>query len=327
MKISDFSQARLLVVGDVMLDSYWQGSTSRISPEAPVPVVLVNQEDVRVGGAGNVATNASVLGATTRLLGLAGEDAAADQIESLLAKCGVSCRLQRVAGSKTITKLRVLSRHQQLIRLDFEDQFPNWKGDLLHADFVAQLDNVDIVVLSDYAKGALRQSAAMVAAATLVGKPVIVDPKGVDFERYRGATVITPNLSEFEAVVGRCEDDSEIERRGIDLREALNFDAALITRSEKGMTLLARGQAPLHLPTHAQEVFDVTGAGDTVVATLAVCIASGMPLSNAVFLANVAAGIVVAKLGTSTVSQDELRGALRANADAHDNGRLMLEIE
>lgn len=316
MNLPDFSRARLLIVGDVMLDSYWHGPASRISPEAPVPVVRVDQEEARLGGAGNVALNAAVLGANTQLLGLAGQDATADQVESLLRANGVACQLQRVPGSKTITKLRILSRHQQLIRLDFEDHFPNWDADALQADFVERLAGVDAVILSDYAKGVLRRSADLVAAARLAGKPVIVDPKGTDFERYRGATLITPNLSEFEAVVGHCDSEAEIERRGLALREQLNLDAILITRSEKGMTLLARGNAPLHLPTRAQEVFDVTGAGDTVVATLGAALAAGMSMADAVALSNVAAGIVVAKLGTATVSPAELQRAVRGGTEA-----------
>jgi D-beta-D-heptose 7-phosphate kinase/D-beta-D-heptose 1-phosphate adenosyltransferase len=316
MNLPDFNQARLLIVGDVMLDSYWHGPTSRISPEAPVPVVRVDQEEARLGGAGNVALNAAVLGAKTQLLGLAGADATADQVESLLRERGVHCQLQRVPGSKTITKLRIISRHQQLIRLDFEDHFPNWDADALQADFVARLNQVDAVILSDYAKGVLRRSVDLVKAARAAGKPVIVDPKGTDFERYRGATLITPNLSEFEAVVGHCATDAEIEARGTALRDHLDLEAILVTRSEKGMTLLARGHAPLHLPTRAQEVFDVTGAGDTVVATLGAAMAAGVALDEAVALANIAAGIVVAKLGTATVSPAELARAVRGGSES-----------
>ena len=320
MNLPDFSAARLLVVGDVMLDSYWQGPVLRISPEAPVPVVRVEDEEARIGGAGNVALNAAVLGAGTHLLGLAGADATADQIEQLLRAQQVQCQLQRVPGSKTITKLRILSRHQQLIRLDFEDHFPDWDAAALERDFVVQLAKVDAVILSDYAKGVLRHSAALIQAARAAGKPVIVDPKGADFTRYQGATLITPNLAEFEAVVGYCTSDEEIEERGIALRDALKLDAILITRSENGMTLLARDHVPLHLPTRAQEVFDVTGAGDTVVATLGVAIAAGVALPDAVMLANVAAGIVVSKLGTATVSPQELQHALHRGSTAHHRG-------
>ena len=318
--IKNFCHARVLVVGDVMLDSYWHGPASRISPEAPVPVVKIDQQEARVGGAGNVALNAAVLGARTQLLGLAGQDAAADQIESLLSSNQVQTRLQRVANSSTITKLRILSRNQQLIRLDFEDHFPEWNPEALLQDFNRCLPEVDVVILSDYAKGALRRSRDLIAAARSAGKIVIVDPKGDDFERYRGASLITPNLSEFEAVVGTCDSEAEIERRGIALRDQLELDAILVTRSEKGMTLLERGQLPMHLPTRTQDVYDVTGAGDTVVATLGAALGAGMPLKEAVFLSNVAAGIVVAKLGTATVTQAELEQALQVSTPGSEQG-------
>ncbi len=306
-----------MIVGDIMLDSYWHGATSRISPEAPVPVVRVEGEEARLGGAGNVALNTAVLGAHTRLLALVGEDAIADQVQSLLSSCGVVSQLQRVPGSKTITKLRVISRHQQLIRLDFEDHFPRWDAKALMSEFAAQLNDVDVVILSDYAKGALRHSDELISAARAARKHVIIDPKGSDFERYRGATLITPNLTEFEAVVGECNSDGDIEARGISLRDHLDLDAILITRSENGMTLLARGHQPHHLPTCAQEVFDVTGAGDTVVATLGVAMGAGLGLYEAVMLSNIAAGIVVSKLGTATVSPAELAKALQGTNDLH----------
>lgn len=322
----DFDCAQLLVVGDVMLDWYWHGSTSRISPEAPVPVVHVQTEETRVGGAGNVALNAAALGAHVRLLGLAGQDVHADRIEELLREGGVECFLQRVAGSKTITKLRILSRHQQMIRADFEDHFPERNGDDLMISFERQLSDVDAVVLSDYAKGSLHDSKNLISTARRAGKPVIVDPKGTDFERYRGATVMTPNLSEFEAVVGRCENDASIERKGAALCDAIGLDAVLVTRSEKGMMLVARGQAPLHLPTRAREVFDVTGAGDTVVATLSAALGAGVPLDQAVVLSNVAAGIVVAKLGTATVRRPELYQALQDDLHSTRRGNILARI-
>ncbi len=318
--IKNLSRARVLVVGDVMLDSYWHGPASRISPEAPVPVVKIDQQEARVGGAGNVALNAAVLGAQTQLLGLAGHDSAADQIESLLSANRVQTHLQRVENSSTITKLRILSRNQQLIRLDFEDYFPEWNPEALLQDFTRCLPEIDVVILSDYAKGALRGSRDLIVAARSAGKIVIVDPKGDDFERYRGASLITPNLAEFEAVVGPCDSEAEIERRGIALRDQLELDAVLVTRSEKGMTLLERGQPPMHLPTRTQDVYDVTGAGDTVVATLAAALGAGMSLKEAVFLSNVAAGIVVAKLGTATVTPAELAQALQVNAPGSQQG-------
>lgn len=322
MKLPDFSAARLLVVGDVMLDCYWYGSVLRISPEAPVPVMRVENEEARIGGAGNVAVNSAALGARTYLLGLVGTDARADQIEQLLRVQQVQFNLQRVPECKTITKLRILSQNQQLIRLDYEDFFLNWDDSVLELDFAAQLPNIDVVILSDYGKGVFRNSNALIKAARAACKPVIIDPKGTDFSRYQGATLITPNLAEFEAVVGHCASDAEIESRGIALRDDLMLDAILITRSEKGMTLLARDQPPLHLPTRAQSIFDVTGAGDTVVATLGVSIAVGLPMSDAVVLANSAAGIVVSKLGTGTVTPQELQSSLHRGQATYRSGIL-----
>jgi D-beta-D-heptose 7-phosphate kinase / D-beta-D-heptose 1-phosphate adenosyltransferase len=314
----DFSSARVFVVGDVMLDSYWHGPTSRISPEAPVPVVQVHKQEFRVGGAGNVAINAVTLGASTRLLGLVGEDDAADQLESLLVVHGIECSLQHVAGSKTITKLRVISRHQQIIRLDFEDLFPAWNPAQLLDVFKQYAQATDAVILSDYAKGALRNVQPLIAVARGLQLPVIVDPKGREFDQYRGATVLTPNLAEFEAVVGSCgSDEGELVRRAETLRKRLELDALLITRSEHGMTLVADGKTPTHLPTQAREVFDVTGAGDTVAAIVGAGLAAGLTLLDAVALSNIGAGIVVGKLGTASVTKDELRAALHMNAAPH----------
>jgi D-beta-D-heptose 7-phosphate kinase/D-beta-D-heptose 1-phosphate adenosyltransferase len=320
LQVPDFKCASLLVVGDVMLDSYWHGKTSRISPEAPVPVVSVGREEARLGGAGNVAYNAAVLGARTCMLGLAGQDDSGDRLDALLKERGITADLIRVPGARTITKLRVMSQNQQLIRLDFEDAFVGWDGSGLMTGFLERLQQVRAVIFSDYAKGMLRQVGLLIAAARAAGKPIIVDPKGTDFGRYRGATVITPNYSEFEAVMGKCRDEAEIEARAIELREALDLSAVLITRSEKGMSLFARGEAPLHLPTRAQEVYDVTGAGDTVVATLGAAMAAGLPLARAAALSNVAAGIVVGKLGTATVTVPELELALRAGNRATRRG-------
>lgn len=322
MKLPDFSASHLLVVGDVMLDTYWRGPVKRISPEAPVPVLKVEGEDIRVGGAGNVALNASVLGAQTHLLGLVGSDASADVLEQLLLAAKVRCQLQRVAGTKTIKKLRVLSRNQQLLRLDFEDDYSDLNNSELIKNFISQLSHVNVVVLSDYAKGTLLCSSALINAAREAGKPVVVDPKGTDFSLYKGATVITPNFAEFEAIVGHCHSETDIERRATNLRDDLMLDSILITRSEKGMTLFARGHSPLHLPARAQEVFDVTGAGDTVIATLASAIALGVDLPEAAMFANVAAGIVVSKLGTATVSPQELQRELNRESVVFSPGIL-----
>jgi D-beta-D-heptose 7-phosphate kinase/D-beta-D-heptose 1-phosphate adenosyltransferase len=309
-ELPDFSRTRLLVVGDVMLDRYWHGATSRISPEAPVPVVRVDAEEARPGGAGNVALNLAALGADVTLLGLTGDDDMARLLEQRLGDRGVRCRFDRLERFATITKLRVVSRHQQLIRLDFEDGFPGYDAADLRADYERQLGLADVVVLSDYAKGTLRDTATFVAAARGAGRPVLVDPKGTDFSRYRGATLLTPNLAELEAVVGRCAGEAEIVSRGERVLDDLELRALLVTRGEHGMTLLQRGRPPLHLPAQAREVYDITGAGDTVIAVLAASLAAGVPIESATALANTAAGIVVGKLGTACVTPGELHAVL-----------------
>ena len=315
-ELPDFSKTRLLVVGDVMLDRYWHGATSRISPEAPVPVVRVDAEEARPGGAGNVALNVAALGAEATLLGLTGDDDMARLLEQQLGKRGVRCRFDRLERFATITKLRVVSRHQQLIRLDFEDGFPGYDaGDLL-ADYARQVGQADVVVLSDYAKGTLREAPQFIAAARAAGRPVLVDPKGADFTRYRGATLLTPNLAELEAVVGRCPDEAAIVARGQGLMADCALEALLVTRGEHGMTLLARDRPPLHLPAQAREVYDITGAGDTVIAVLAAALAAGVPIESATALANTAAGIVVGKLGTACVTPAELHAVLGGGGPA-----------
>ncbi len=310
LKIPDFSKARVLVLGDLMLDRYWGGPTSRISPEAPVPIVKIEQREERAGGAGNVALNMASLKCSVNLIGLIGEDEAGEQLLSMLSLDPIHCDLQPVATHPTITKVRVLSRQQQLIRLDFETPFSTEDTAGLEPKFEHALKTAGVVVLSDYGKGVLTDPQPYIQKAKASGIPVLVDPKGNDFSRYRGATLITPNLSEFEAVVGHCPDEKTLISRGHQLMQDVDLEALLITRSEKGMTLLQPGQPPLHLPTRAREVYDVTGAGDTVIAMLAAALAAGSPLPNAMALANMAAGIVVGKLGTATVSPSELRQAL-----------------
>ncbi|WKE64745.1 bifunctional D-glycero-beta-D-manno-heptose-7-phosphate kinase/D-glycero-beta-D-manno-heptose 1-phosphate adenylyltransferase HldE [Gallaecimonas kandeliae] len=310
LNLPAFENAHVLVVGDVMLDRYWHGATKRISPEAPVPVVKVEQKEDRPGGAANVALNLAALGCGVELLGLVGQDEPAQTLQDSLGSVGVKSRLQAVATHPTITKLRVLSRHQQLLRLDFEEPFADSDAQLLRAPFAVALEASKVVVLSDYAKGALADVQHLLAQARAAGKAVLVDPKGTDFERYRGATLLTPNLSEFEAVVGLCPDEQSLVERGLALIENFELEALLVTRSEHGMTLLQKGAEPVHLPATAKEVFDVTGAGDTVISTLAAALAAGAPLDQACALANIAAGIVVGKLGTSTVSTVELAGAI-----------------
>lgn len=318
IELPDFSRARVLVVGDVMLDRYWHGDTGRISPEAPVPVVRIQDEEQRPGGAGNVALNIAALGGQPLLLGQVGEDEAGRALEERLAAAGVDCRLQRRPGRPTITKLRVISRHQQLIRLDFEQSADGAADEAPLLDpFRALLGEAEVVLLSDYGKGALHRVDKLIRQARAGGKTVLVDPKHRDFSCYRGASLVTPNLAEFEAVVGPCADDEELVRRGLQLAQDFELDALLVTRGEQGMSLLQPGQPPRHLPTHAREVYDVTGAGDTVIGVLAAGLAAGLPLESATRLANLAAGVVVGKLGTATASAGELQQALQEHQVAH----------
>ena len=312
IELPEFETAKVLVLGDLMLDRYWHGDTSRISPEAPVPVVLVGGAEERPGGAGNVALNIASLGAEATLMGLTGNDEACQSLESIMQTANVRCHFQRLADKPTVTKLRVLSRHQQLIRLDFEDGFSRDDQAGLLDRFKAQLSNVNAVILSDYGKGTLTDIQQFIQPARAAGIPVLVDPKGNDFEIYRGVTVITPNLSEFEAVVGPARTDDELVSKGNALIKEKDLTALLVTRSEKGMTLLQAGKPPFHLPTRAREVFDVTGAGDTVISMLASALAAGKSLEDATTLSNLAAGVVVSKLGTATTTVGELKAAIRA---------------
>ena len=306
-----FDGAQILVVGDLMLDRYWQGPTSRISPEAPVPVVKVEQLEDRVGGAGNVALNIAALGAGASIVGVVGEDEAAHSLEARFSTAGIHTDFQVSADKPTITKLRVISRHQQLLRLDFEQQFTVADTDQIADKVAAYLANVSVLVISDYGKGALQNPVELIQAARQRGIPVLADPKGSDFSRYKGATLITPNMGEFEAVVGPCESEAAIVEKGLALLEELDLEALLVTRGEQGMTLLRQGMPEFHLPARAREVFDVTGAGDTVISVLAAALGAGEALPAAVVLANLAASIVVGKLGTATISAPELRRALQ----------------
>ena len=324
MKLPNFSAANILIVGDLMLDRYWYGNTSRISPEAPVPVVHVGESEDRVGGAGNVALNVSALGARASVLGFSGQDEAADTLQDMLESVGVRCLFNRLQGCDTITKLRVLSRNQQLIRLDFEDGFYGVESISILEAFRDEVKTTDVVVLSDYGKGTLRSVRDFVEIARDEGKPILVDPKGMDFSMYSGVNLITPNLTEFEGVVGVCRNDAEIVDKGTRLLHDLDIGALLVTRGENGMTLLERDSAPLHLPTQALEVYDVTGAGDTVISVLATSLAAQRPFSDATALANVAAGVVVGKLGTATITLDELRYALQKQR-AHHRGIIELD--
>jgi D-beta-D-heptose 7-phosphate kinase/D-beta-D-heptose 1-phosphate adenosyltransferase len=300
------SKANILVVGDVILDSYVHGETTRISPEAPVPVVLVNHTEERPGGAGNVALNISRLGLGVILVGLTGDDAAAGILDTLLSEHGVDCQFVKQTGFPTITKLRVLSQHQQLIRLDYEAHSGLANIDGLFEHFKKQIKQADTVVLSDYAKGSLTNVQDFISDCNSLRKKVLVDPKGNDFLRYKGASLLTPNLKEFETVVGPCSDLADIVNKGMKLCDEVDLDALLITRGEHGMTLVCPDAEPFHLAAEAREVFDVTGAGDTVIATMAAALTSDYDYAEAAGFANRAAGLVVAKLGAASVTVDEL---------------------
>ncbi|MDR3299387.1 MAG: D-glycero-beta-D-manno-heptose-7-phosphate kinase [Candidatus Accumulibacter sp.] len=309
MALTDFSSVRLLIVGDVMLDRYWFGDVTRISPEAPVPVVKIERCEERPGGAANVARNAAALGARVALLSLVGQDEAGESLACLLRDGGIDASLHVDATVSTTVKLRVLGRQQQLLRIDFEDR-PS--REVLRAklgDFTRRVSDCDAVVFSDYGKGGLTHIDEMIRLARAAGKTVLVDPKGDDYSAYAGATLITPNLSEMREVVGRWKDDAELERKAAELRNRLNLAALLVTRSEEGMSLFLPERA-IHEKSVAREVFDVSGAGDTVIATLAVMLAHGADWARAIHVANVAAGIVVGKLGTAVVTRDELAAAL-----------------
>lgn len=304
--VPDTSQARVLVVGDVMLDRYWFGEVSRISPEAPVPVVKVQRTEERPGGAANVARNAKALGARVTLLSVVGTDEAGRALEHLLASSGIDTSLLEDPELDTTVKLRVVGRQQQLLRVDFET-WPN--HEVLQsklAEFEARLNGSDVVILSDYGKGGLTHITEMIRLARAAGKPVLVDPKGDDYARYSGATLLTPNRAELRQVTGTWRDEEDLAQRAGRLRRELRIDALLLTRSEEGMTLF-REEGSTHVPASAREVFDVSGAGDTVIATLAVMLASGVGVADAVRIANHAAGIVVGKLGTAVVELDELK--------------------
>jgi rfaE bifunctional protein kinase chain/domain len=297
--------AQVLVVGDVMLDRYWYGAVDRISPEAPVPVVRITREEERNGGAANVAYNVVTLGAQASLLTVVGDDEASHKLEALVAQTGIQPHFGRDADLKTTVKLRVIGRQQQLLRLDFEN---TPKNELL-ASQTAAFENLlpvhGAVLFSDYGKGGLGHITDMIARARAAGKPILVDPKGSDFARYTGATVITPNRAELQQVIGAWADEDTLRNKVHALRKEYKLEAILLTRSEEGMTLFD-DQGELHVSAVAREVFDVTGAGDTVIATMAALVAGGMGLREAVPIANRAGGVVVGKFGTATVSYDEL---------------------
>lgn len=308
-ELPDFSHAHVLVVGDVMLDRYWFGDTSRISPEAPVPVVKIDNTDNRPGGAGNVALNISALGAKATLLGITGNDEAAKILDQQLGAADVAHDLCMLDSTSTIVKLRVISRHQQLLRLDFEENLRSVDNNLLLQRFKKHLGQAKLVILSDYKKGTLGNPQELITLARAANVPVLIDPKGSDFSHYKHATIVTPNFKEFQAVVGACHSEQDIINKGRALLTEHQFEALLVTRGEDGMTLIQKNEV-LHLPAFAREVFDVTGAGDTVIGVLGAAVAVGEKLPQATALANLAASITVAKLGAATVSAPELQVAL-----------------
>ncbi len=304
------AKANVLVVGDAMLDRYWHGDVDRISPEAPVPVVAVRHLDERPGGAANVARSARALKAHCTLLSITGDDRDADSLERLLAADGIDCVLQRDKLLNTTVKLRVISRHQQLIRIDFESPASKDTRVRLLDDYLKRLKGTGAVIISDYGKGGLGHVQEMITAARQAKLPVVVDPKGSDYSHYRGATLITPNRKEFEIVAGRFMDNADLEKRGRQMVADLGLGGLLVTRGEEGMSYLGADGRTIHIPAHAREVFDVTGAGDTVIATLGCSLAVGGDLEGALRLSNVAAGIVVGKLGSATATPDEIRHEL-----------------
>jgi rfaE bifunctional protein kinase chain/domain len=307
--LEKISRVRLLVVGDVMLDRYWFGEVSRISPEAPVPVVKVQRIEERLGGAANVARNAAAVGAKTALLSVVGDDEAGRSLSRLLADGEIDAGLHVDRAIDTTVKLRVIGRQQQLLRIDFETAPSHEILQAKLVEFERRVLESDVVILSDYGKGGLTHIAEMIRLTRAAGKPVLVDPKGDDYSKYAGATVITPNRSELREVVGRWSSEADLFARAQKLRADLGLEALLVTRSEEGMTLFSEGETH-HQAAQAREVFDVSGAGDTVIATLAVMLAAGANWDEAIRAANIAAGIVVGKLGTAVVTREELAAAL-----------------
>ena len=303
------NKARVLVVGDVMLDRYWFGDVSRISPEAPVPVAKIDHIDQRAGGAANVARNIVALGGQAVLLSVIGDDEAGDQLQQLMQHNQVQTHFLRDKTIATTVKLRVVARNQQLIRLDFEDAPTHEVLNSVTRQYRDLLADCEVVILSDYGKGGLTHVTTMIEWARQAGKPVLIDPKGDDYEKYAGATLLTPNRAELRQVTGSWQDEVALTEKAQALREHLGLQALLLTRSEEGMTLFREGE-PHHQPTQAREVFDVSGAGDTVIGAMGLAMAAGLDLPAAMRLANAAAGVVVAKLGTAVCSFDELAEAL-----------------
>ncbi|MFN7816994.1 MAG: D-glycero-beta-D-manno-heptose-7-phosphate kinase [Burkholderiales bacterium] len=309
LNIPDCQHARVLVVGDVMLDRYWFGEVSRISPEAPVPIVHVKKTEERPGGAANVARNIASLGGQATLLSVVGDDEPGRTLTTLLEQERVSTHFHKDSSLPTTVKLRVIGRQQQLMRIDFETPPSREVLEDKLDDFESMVDAHDVVILSDYGKGGLTHVTKMIDAAKRHGKRILIDPKGDDYSKYRGATLLTPNRSEFREIMGKWRDDTDLAQRAEKLRDDLSLEALLVTRSEEGMSLFTASEI-LHEPTQAREVFDVSGAGDTVIATIALMLAAGSDIAAAVRIANRAAGVVVGKLGTATLTRTELEAAI-----------------
>lgn len=305
LRKEQLAQARVLVVGDAMLDRYWYGAVDRISPEAPVPVVRVTREEERIGAAANVAYNIVTLGAQASLLTVVGDDDASHKLEALVARTGIAPHFGRDPELQTTVKLRVIGRQQQLLRLDFENTPNHEVLASQSATFSALLPAHHAVLFSDYGKGGLAHVTHMIDAARAAAKRILIDPKGSDYSRYRHASIITPNRAELQQVIGAWRSEAELRTKAQNLREQLQLEALLLTRSEEGMTLFDEA-GQLHVNAQAREVFDVTGAGDTVIATMAAMVAAGLSLREALPLANKAGGIVVGKFGTATASYEEL---------------------
>lgn len=321
----DFSSANILVIGDVMLDRYWTGATSRISPEAPVPVVKIGDIENRLGGAANVAQNLATLGCKVSLSGIVGSDEASSIVKSLLDQANIKNLLSEDASNPTITKLRVMSRHQQLLRMDFEEKLHNTNKDKLLENIGQHINTFNAVIISDYAKGTISDAQPIIQLCKNRNIPVFIDPKGSNFEHYRNADVITPNLSELQAIIGEQESLPALFSKTQELCKSLNLKAILVTLSEKGMALIQANKPALHIPTEAKDVFDVTGAGDTVIATFTASAAAGSDFPSAMKLSNAAAGVVVGKLGTSTVTPTELRLALLQQDQHIEKGAITLD--
>lgn len=305
LQANQFASLRVLIVGDVMLDRYWFGSVDRISPEAPVPVLAVTSKESRAGGAANVANNIAALGAKAQLLSVVGDDATARELEDVVRSFGAEVFFNKDKSIQTTEKLRMVAQNQQLLRADFENKPDEEVLAQCLGDYRDKLSEADVVILSDYGKGGLQHVAEMIDLAKAKNIPVVVDPKGSDFSRYRGASLITPNAKEFFAVVGEVDNDDLFERKAFELKDQLELDALLVTRSEKGMSLFV-GDEHVHSTAKAREVFDVSGAGDTVIATIALGLVADMSYQERLTFANAAAGVVVGKVGTATATVSEI---------------------